>query len=120
MLIALLTPGGCAAGSAAVRAGSAEKLAQGVLLALFLQAVLAANVLVFGMHAIFSETELRRYPLAALDRWLARYVIGILDPFWFLILASEFGLASGLYIMGAGTFWLGTIAVLLLFVCNYM
>jgi hypothetical protein len=120
LLIALLTTGGFAAAFVAVRAGRAEKIAQGVLLGLFLQAVLAANVLGFGMHAIFSETELRRYPLTAPDRWLSRYVIGILDPFWFLILALEFGLASGLYIMGAGAFWLGTIAVLLLFVCNYM
>jgi len=120
LLIALLTTGGFAAAFVAVRAGRAEKIAQGVLFALFIQAVLASNVLGFGMSAIFSETELRRYPLGALDRQVARYVIGILDPFWFLILALEFGLASGLYIMGAGSFWLGTIAVLLLFVCNYM
>jgi len=120
LLIALLTTGGFAAAFVAVRAGRAEKIAQGVLFALFIQAVLAANVLGFGMNAIFSETELRRYPLGALDRHMARYVIGILDPFWFLILALEFGLAFGLYIMGAGSFWLGTIAVFLLFVCNYM
>jgi hypothetical protein len=120
LLIAVLTTGGFAAAFVAVRAGMAEKIAQGVLFALFLQAVLAANVLGFGMHAIFSDAELRRYPLAALDRRLARYVIGILDPFWFLILALEFGLVSGLFIMGAGSFWLGTIAILLLFVCNYL
>jgi hypothetical protein len=120
MLLALLTTGGFAAAMVAVRAGRAEQVAQGALFALFAQAVIAANVVGFGMNAIFSDAELRRYPLAALDRRVARHVIGIVDPFWFLYLALELGLAIGLYAMGAGGFWLGTIAVLLLFVCNYL
>src|SRR5512140_499923 len=65
MLIALLASGGFGAAMVAVRSGKAEKIAQSVLTALFLQAVLAANILGFGMSAIFAETELRRYPLAA-------------------------------------------------------
>jgi hypothetical protein len=120
MLIALLATGGFAAGIVAIRAGRAEAIVQAVLLALFLQAVLASNILGFGLNAIFSDTELRRYPLDALDRRVSRHAIGILDPFWFLFLALEFGLAAGLSVMGAGSFWRGTIAVLLLFVCNYL
>jgi len=119
-LIALLTAGGFAAGIVAIRAGQAEKITQAVLSVLFLQGVLAANILGFGLNAIFSDTELRRYPLDALHRRLASHVIGILDPFWFLFLALEFGLAAGVSVLGAGSFWRGTIAVILLFVCNYL
>ena len=120
MLIALLTTGGIGAAMLAVRSGKAEKIAQGVLTALFLEAVLAANILGFGMSAVFSETELRRYPLTAPDRRIARHLTGILDPFWFLFLALELGLAVGLYVLGAGSFWFGIVAVLLLFAANYL
>src|ERR1035437_6959839 len=120
MLIALLTTGGIGAAMLAVRSGKAEKVAQGVLTALFLEAVLAANILGFGMSAVFAETELRRYPLTAPDRRIARHLTGILDPFWFLFLALELGLAVGLYVVGAGSFWFGLIGVLLLFAANYL
>ena len=120
LLIALLASGGFGAAMLAIRSGKAEPIAQGVLTALFLEAVLAANILGFGMSAIFSETELRRYPLTAADRRIARHLMGILDPFWFLFLALELGLAVGLYVMGAGSFWFGLIAVLLLFAANYL
>jgi len=120
MLIALLTTGGFGAAMLAVRSGKAEQIAKGVLTALFLEAVLAANILGFGMSAVFAETELRRYPLTAPDRRIARHLTGILDPFWFLFLALELGLAVGLYVMGAGSFWFGFVAVLLLFAANYL
>jgi hypothetical protein len=120
LLIALLAAGGLAAGIVAIRAGQGEKIVQTILFALFLQAVLASNIMGFGLNAIFSDTELRRYPLDALDRRLVRHFIGILDPFWFFFLALEFGLAVGISVMGAGSFWRGTIAVLLLFFCNYL
>jgi hypothetical protein len=120
LLIALLTMGGFGAAMLAVRSGKAEQIAQGVLAALFVEAVLAANIMGFGMSAIFSETELRRYPLAAADRRIARHLTGILDPFWFLFFALELGLMVGLYVLGAGGFWFGFVAVLLLFAANYL
>src|ERR1035438_5748737 len=95
-------------------------IAQGVLSVLFLETVLAANILGFGMSAIFAETELRRYPLTAADRRIARHLTGILDPFWFLFFALELGLMVGLYVLGAGSFWFGLVAVLLLFAANYL
>src|ERR1035438_4129725 len=67
-------------------------IAQGVLSVLFLETVLAANILGFGMSAIFAETELRRYPLTAADRRIARHPTGILHPFWFLFFALKPGL----------------------------
>jgi hypothetical protein len=116
----LLSAGGFGAGMVAVRSGQAEKVAQIVLGALFLQAVLGTVIMGFGMNATFSDLELRRYPVTALERRITRHLIGIVDPFWFFILALELGLAVGLYAMGTSSFWLGITAVLLLFVCNYL
>jgi hypothetical protein len=120
MLIALLASGGFGAALIAVRSGKAEMVARVVLAVIFLQGLVASAILGFGMNAIFSETELRRYPVNATERRLARHLIGIVDPFWFLFLALEVGLAVGLYAAGAGSFWLGFLAALLVFVCNYL
>ena len=120
LLIALLTSGGINAAIFAVRSGKGEKIAQIVLTALYIEAILASNILGFGMNAIFSDLELRRYPLNATERRVVRHLIGIVDPFWFLFLFLELGLAFGLYGAGAGSFWFGFFAVLLLFVSNYL
>ncbi len=120
LLIAVLASGGFGAALVAVRTGKAEFVAQAVLSSLYVQAVIAAVILGFGVNTIFSEAQLRRYPLKAQERRVARHVIGILDPFWFLILALELGLVVGLYVASAASFWLGLIAVLLLFVSNYL
>ena len=120
LVISVLAAGGFGAAMLAVRTGKAEKIAQGVLGALFVEGVFASNILGFGMGAVFADTELRRYPLTAQDRRLARHLTGILDPFWFLLFALELGLAVGLYVMGAGSFWFGLVAVLLLFIANYL
>ena len=120
LLIAVLASGGFGAALLAVRSGKAEFVAQAVLSSLYVQAVVAAVVLGFGVNAIFSEAQLRRYPLKAQERRVARHLIGILDPFWFLILALELGLVVGLYVASAASFWLGLIAVLLLLGSNYL
>jgi hypothetical protein len=120
LLAILLSAGGLGAAVVAVRSGQAEKVAQIVLGSLFLQALLGTVIMGFGMDATFSDLELRRYPVGALERRLTRHLIGIVDPFWFLVLALELGLAVGLYVMGAASFWMGLIAVLLLFLCNYL
>ena len=118
--VALLSTGGFGAAVLAVRSGKAEAVAQAVLSGVFFEAILASNILGFGLNAIFSDVELRRYPLGSTDRRFARHLIGIADPFWILFLAIYLGLALGLYVAGAGSFWFGLIAVLLLFVCNYV
>jgi hypothetical protein len=103
-----------------VRLGKAQILAQAVLASLFLQTLLATVIMGFGMNAMFSEKELRRYPITALERRLTRHLIGIIDPFWFFSLALEIGLVLGLYGMGAGSLVAGLVAVLLLFISNYL
>ncbi|MGA2267296.1 MAG: hypothetical protein ABSH44_02395 [Bryobacteraceae bacterium] len=120
LLIAVLAAGGFGAALVAVRTGKAEMVARAVLSGLYVQAVMAAVILGFGVNAIFSEAQLRRYPLKAHERRVARHFIGILDPFWFLILALELGLVVGLYVSGAASFWLGLIAVLLLLLSSYL
>jgi hypothetical protein len=112
--------GGISAGAIAIRAGKAEPIAQGVLTALFAMAVITSLTLGFGVNQAFSETELRRYPLTAPERLFARHFTGMADPFWFLFLTLEIGLAVGLYLFGASSLLLGIFGVLLLFVCNYM
>src|SRR5437870_3775542 len=112
--------GGIGAAMVAVRTGKAELVAQAVLGGLFIQAIIATNIMGFGMSAVFSDTELRRYPLSALDRRVTRHLSSLLDPFWFLVLALGLGLAIGLYAMGPGNLALGLAAVLLLFAANYL
>ncbi len=120
MLLAIFGMGGIGAGITAVRMGKAYQIAAALLGGLFLQAVLATVVLGFGVNAVFADAELRRYPLKARERRAARHLLGIADPFWLLILALELGLALGLYLVGAASFWLGVIAILLLFTSNYV
>jgi len=120
MFLALLGAGGTGAGMAAIRSGKGTVLAGAMLTGIFAQGLLAAVILGFGMATIFSETELRRYPLRANERRVTRHLIGIADPFWILFFILDLGIAFGLYLFGAGGFWFGLIAVLLLFVCNYI
>ncbi|HWF08968.1 MAG TPA: hypothetical protein VG297_10925 [Bryobacteraceae bacterium] len=63
--------------------------------------MLATILLGFGMSAVFSETELIRYPFRAGERFVARHFLGIADPFWVLMLILELGLVPGMFIWGA-------------------
>ena len=86
-----------------------------VLSSVFVQALIATISLGFGMNTIFSDLELRRYPIRARERFLVRHIIGIVDPFWILFLILQLGLVAGLYVTGGTPFGQGILAVLLLF-----
>jgi hypothetical protein len=120
MVISLVAAGGVGAGMAAIRGGKGTLIAGVLLGGIYGQAIVASVVLGFGMTAIFSETELRRFPVRALERRVTRHFIGIVDPYWLLFLALDLGIAFGLYLFGAGSFWPGLIAALLLFCSNYV
>src|SRR5690242_19994354 len=62
LVIALLAAGGFGAAAIAVRSGRAQTVTRIVLTSLFAQALLATVMMGFGMNAIFSDTELRRFP----------------------------------------------------------
>lgn len=119
MVLALFGAGGLGAGMTAIRSGKGTLLAGVLLGGIYAQAMLASVILGFGMNTVFSEAELRRYPLRETERRLTRHFIGVVDPFWILFLVLDLGIALGLYLFGVGSFWLGLIAVLLLFVSNY-
>jgi hypothetical protein len=119
LVAALVAGGGIGGGIAAVKSGHAEMVARIALSGVFLSAVMWTLLLGFGMNAVFSESELRRYPLSAGDRRLVTFFIGIVDPFWSLVLLCDLGLAVGIYLYGSASLGLGLLAVLLLVASNY-
>ncbi len=120
LILILLAAGGLGAAILAVRSGKAELVAQAVLGALYVEAVFASVMLGFGMGAVFTDGELRRYPLTLRERRITRHLIGIADPFWFLVLALELGLGIGLCVLGDFNIALVAAAILLLFLSNYL
>lgn len=120
MVMALLGAGGISAGMLAIRSGKGPVLAGAILTGVFVQGLLASVILGFGMTTIFSDTELRRFPLRAAERRLTRHFIGMADPFWILFLVLDLAIALGLFLFGVGTVLYGLVAVVLLFVCNYI
>jgi hypothetical protein len=120
LLGVVVSMGGFGAGIAAVKAGKAHLLASAVLGVIYIQALMATVILGFGLNAVFADAELRRYPVRALERLVARQLIGIADPFWFLVALVDFGLVIGLYVLGPGSVVMGLLAALLLLISNYV
>jgi len=120
LIIILMTAGGIGAAIAAVRSGRAGTVAQAVLGGLFVNALIGSVVTGFGINTAFTDVALRRYALSAPERMAARHLTGILEPVWLFVLAMYLGLTAGLYVMGAGGFWLGAVAVILLLIANYL
>jgi len=120
LILLAFTAGGLGAAMVAVRSGKALAVAQIVLGSLFLNGILASVVTGFGINSAFSDTALRRFALNAGERLAARHLIGILEPIWILILGLDLGLAIGFYVFGAGGFWLGIVAVVLLLIADYL
>jgi hypothetical protein len=119
-VMALAAVSGLGAGVQAIRSGRGVTVAAVLLAGIYLQSLFVSLATGFGMAAIFSDSQLRRYPLRAWERQVARHVIGIADPFWCLFLILDLGAAIGLYAAGTGGFWPGLIAILLLFLSNYL
>ncbi|HTT63711.1 MAG TPA: hypothetical protein VMG35_17790 [Bryobacteraceae bacterium] len=119
-ILVLMAAGGLGAAMVAVRGGHAEKVAQVVLGGLFLNALIASVVTGFGINTAFTDLALRRYALTATERLVGRHLTGILEPVWIFVLGLDLGLAAGMYLFGAGEFWLGALAVLLLLIANYL
>lgn len=116
----LLGTGGFGAGIIAVRSGKALSVARIVLGSLYVEMILLTIILGFGLNATFSDLELRRYPVGAIERRVTRHLVALIDPFWFLGLAMDVGLAFGLYVMGVGSFGISLMAAVLLFISNYL
>ena len=120
LILILMTAGGLGAGMLAVRSGQAETVAQAVLGGLFVNALIVSVVTGFGINSAFTDAALRRYALSAPERLAARHLTGILEPVWIFVLGLDLGLSTGLYAFGAGSFWLGAAAVVLLLIADYL
>ena len=120
LIMLLMTAGGIGAALIAVRSGHAEGVAQAVLGGLFVNALIASVVTGFGINTAFTDAALRRYALTAGERLAARHLTGILEPVWIFVLALDLGLSTGMYAFGAGSFWLGAVAVVLLLITDYL
>ena len=120
VLLVLLGAGGLGAGVIAIKSGKTELVAQAVLGGLYGEALLGAVLTGFGLNTVFTDTQLRLYPLTALERRVTRHFIAMADPFWFLILALQIGFAVCLYILGNFNLIAALVAILLLFLSNYL
>jgi hypothetical protein len=58
--------------------------------------------------------------MTAAERRLVRLFIGIVDPFWLLVLLADFGMLAGLYVFGKTPLGPGAVAVLLLLATNFL
>jgi hypothetical protein len=120
LVITFLLLGGLGAAVAGIRAGRAELVARIILAGFFVYAVLASAILGFGVNRAFSDATLRRYPLTATERFVARHVMALLEPLWLFIAALDLGVATGLAVGGVSGPWLGLPAALLLVASNYL
>jgi len=112
--------GGFGAAMVGVKLGRGEAIARGVLTSLFVWGIMISVVFGVGPRAAFSDVVLRRYPLTAIGRLTARHLIGLLDPVWFLLVASAIGLAIGFAVLGAGSVFVGLPAALLFIAVSYL
>jgi hypothetical protein len=120
ILVALFfAAGGVGAGIIAMKSGHAQGVARTSFSGIYTTAIMWTLLLGFGMNALFSETELRRYPLGAADRRLVRFFIGIVDPFWCLVLLGYLGMLVGLYLYGNAPLLMGVVALALLLASNF-
>jgi hypothetical protein len=102
---ALLMLGGIGAAAASIRAGQGMLVAQIVLAAIYVNAAVGAVFLGILVNPVFSDATLRRYPLSAAGRMVARHVTALLEPLWLLVLALAIGLATGFWMSGLGSPW---------------
>lgn len=116
----LLAFGGLGAGIAGVRSGKAELIARIVLGAFFVNALLIAVILGFGMNAAFTDAALRRFPLSAWDRLVARQLTAFLEPLWLFVCMLDIALALSLAALGAGSPLFALPAAAMLVVTNYL
>lgn len=98
----------------------AEYFARWILIGLFTNGVGLSLLFGVGPRAAFSEDALRRFPLAARERFLVRQLIGILDPIWLLLITATLGLAVGFLWLGGGSFVRTLTASLIFIVANYL
>jgi hypothetical protein len=112
--------GGFGAALAGVQLGKGEAIARGTLTGLLVSAIMTSLFFGIGSRAAFSDAALRRFPLSSTERLAVRHFIGLIDPIWFLLSASAFGLAVGLALAGVGSLVFGLAAAPLFILSSYL
>ncbi len=120
VVVVLSALGGLGAAVAAVHAGRAEAIGLGILTIAYLLAIGISIFLGLGVNAAFSNAALRRYPLAARDRFAARHLTAFLEPVWLVCLALYAGIAAGFCVLRVASVWLALPAALLLLATNFL
>ncbi len=113
-----LSLGGFGAAVAAIKLGRGEQISLWILTGIFFNGLIIGLISGVGPRRAFSETVLRRYPMTATARLVARHVTGFLEPAWPLVLALVLGLAVGFAITNPLRILVGLpVAVLFALVC---
>lgn len=105
---------------AGTQLGKAEFVTRGVLSGFHGSAVMTSLFFGLGPRAAFSEHALRRFPLTSRERVIVRHLIGVIDPIWFLLATSAFGIAVGLAVTGTGSLLVGLTAASLYVAAAYL
>ncbi len=105
---------------AGVQLGRAEFVTRGVLSGLHVSAVMTGLFFGLGPRSALSEPVLRRFPLTSRERVYVRHLIGLIDPIWFLLATSAFGIAIGLAIVGKGSLLVALISAALFVAAAYL
>jgi hypothetical protein len=116
----LLTFGGLGAAIADSDLEQRGRVARLILATLFINGIGLSLMLGLGTLETFSEESLRRYPLSARERFLARHLIGLLDPIWALMAFGALGLAIGFSWFGKGTIIIGAAAAAAFIAASYL
>ncbi|MEP7271853.1 MAG: hypothetical protein ABI882_10150, partial [Acidobacteriota bacterium] len=117
ILIGLIGLGTAVAG---VHLGKSEVMTRGVLSGLQASAVMTSLFFGLGPRSALSEIVLRRFPLTSRERVFVRHLIGLIDPIWFLLATSAFGIGIGLSIAGKGSLLVSLISAMLFVVAAYL
>jgi hypothetical protein len=120
LIIALLTMGGFGAAMAAIRLGKAELVARIVLGGFYLFGFFASVILGIGVNEVFSDAALRRYPLSAGARAVARHFTAFLEPLWIFLAAFNLGVAFGFCVFGVASLWVSALAAIVLTITNFL
>ena len=104
----------------AVQMGRAESMVQGILAAVFLNALVTSLVLGYGLNQALSDKSLRRYPFSYSDRFVIRHVLGLFEPLWLITVAGYGGAAIAAAILGAAPIWVTAPTALILVAINYV
>ena len=120
MVLLFLILGGASGAASAKLADNGGLIIRGLLGLLFGAGIIAGIMFGVGPRAVFADNVLRRYPLNAKQRFVARHLIGLFDPTWPLLLSGALGLVISLAIAGRKSIIIGLPVALLIIVVDYL